>query len=206
MIITRPKSVDDILTMLDQFPDANICVVGCGICARKAETGGEPQVRKMVEALKCRGVDVLDGVMVKHACSASSWESLVEENQAMDRAEIVLVMSCGAGVSLLGRISDKPVLSALDTTSLGGSYADEMLEALCSMCGECNVGMFAGLCPKSSCPKSQVNGPCGGLDDGKCEVGVRDCIWVKIYETLEARGLLSFLDGIRQPVSHNRRL
>ncbi|MBE0523826.1 MAG: methylenetetrahydrofolate reductase C-terminal domain-containing protein [Methanosarcinales archaeon] len=206
MIITRPKSVDDILTMLDQFPDANICVVGCGICARKAETGGEPQVRKMVEALKCRGVDVLDGVMVKHACSASSWESLAEENPAIDNADIVLVMSCGAGVSLLGRISDKPVLSALDTTSLGGAFTNETLEALCGMCGECNVGMFAGLCPKSSCPKSQMNGPCGGLDDGKCEVGERDCIWVKIYETLEARGLLSLLDEIRQPVSHNRRL
>lgn len=206
MIITRPKSLDDILAMLDRFPEANICVVGCGICARKVETGGEPQVMKMVEVLKARGADVLDGVMVKHACSAASWESLVTENPVMDEADAVLVMSCGAGVSLLGRISDKPVLPALDTTSLGGLEADEMFEALCSMCGECNIGMFAGLCPKSGCPKSQVNGPCGGLDDGKCEVGERDCIWVKIYRTLEARGLLSFLDEIKLPVSHNRGL
>jgi len=206
MIITRPKSLDDILTMLDQFPYASICVVGCGICARKVETGGESQVSELVESLKSRGVDVLDGVMVKHACSASSWEGLAQENPAMDIAKIVLVMSCGAGVSLLGRISDKTVLPALDTTSIGGTVADEMFEALCSMCGECNVGMFAGLCPKSGCPKSQVNGPCGGLDDGKCEVEERDCIWVRIYETLEARGLLSLLDEIRLPVSHNRRL
>ncbi|TFH43256.1 MAG: hypothetical protein E4G94_05115 [ANME-2 cluster archaeon] len=206
MIITRPKSLDDILTMLDQFPYASICVVGCGICARKVETGGESQVSEMVESLKSRGVDVLNGVMVKHACSTSSWESLAQEYPAMDSAKIVLVMSCGAGVSLLGRISDKTVLPALDTTSIGGTVADEMFEALCSMCGECNVGMFAGLCPKSGCPKSQVNGPCGGLDDGKCEVEERDCIWVKIYETLESRGLLSLLDEIRLPVSHNRRL
>jgi hypothetical protein len=206
MIITRPKSVDDILTMLDQFPDTKICVVGCGICARKVETGGEPQVMKMVETLTSRGVNVLDGVMVKHACSASSWESLVEENPVMDEAGAVLVMSCGAGVSLLGRISEKPVLPALDTTSLGGAIADEMFETFCSMCGECNVGMFAGFCPKSGCPKSQVNGPCGGLNDGKCEVGERDCIWVKIYETLEDRILLSLLDEIRLPISHNRRL
>lgn len=206
MIITRPKSVDDILTMLNQFPDTKICVVGCGICARKVETGGEPQVRKMVDDLTSRGVDVLDGVMVKHACSAASWESLVEENPVMDEADAVLVMSCGAGVSLLGRISEKPVLPVLDTTSLGGAIDDEMFESLCSMCGECNVGMVAGFCPKSGCPKNQVNGPCGGLDDGKCEVGERDCIWVKIYETLETRGLLSNLDEIRQPVSHNRGL
>lgn len=206
MIITRPKSPDEILLLLGQFPEAAICVVGCDICARKVGTGGMPQVLEMVDMLKERGVNVLDGVMVKHACSTSSWESLAEEHPAMDEADVVLVLSCGAGVSVLGRISDKPILPGLDTTSIGGNVADCMFEALCSMCGECNVGMFAGLCPKSGCPKSQVNGPCGGSNDGKCEVGERDCIWIKIYETLETRGMLPVLDEIRPPVCHNRRL
>ncbi len=206
MIITRPKPIEEILSMVEMFPDLSICVVGCGICARKIQTGGEPQVSMMTALLQHSGLDVLDGKMVKHACSTESWDCLVEEDPALDKADMLLVMSCGAGVSLLGRISGKPVLPGLDTTSLGSALKDEISEDFCVMCGECDVGLYAGLCPKSGCPKSQVNGPCGGSIDGDCEVGERECIWVKIYEILESRGMLHLLDGIRPPVNHDRRL
>ncbi|MBC2697139.1 MAG: hypothetical protein HF976_10040 [ANME-2 cluster archaeon] len=206
MIITRPKPIEEILSMVEMFPDLSICVVGCGICARKIQTGGEAQVSMMAAQLQRSGLDVLDGKIVKHACSTKSWDSFVEENPALDKAGILVVMSCGAGVSLLGRISGKPVLSGLDTTSLGSSLKDETLENFCAMCGDCNVGLYAGLCPKSGCPKSQVNGPCGGSIDGDCEVGERECIWAKIYEILESRDLLQLMDGIRPPVNHDRRL
>jgi hypothetical protein len=206
MIITRPKPIEEILSMVEMFPDQSICVVGCGICARKIQTGGEAQVSMMTAQLQRSGLDVLDGKIVKHACSTKSWDSFVEENPALDKAGILVVMSCGAGVSLLGRISGKPVLSGLDTTSLGSSLKDETLENFCAMCGDCNVGLYAGLCPKSGCPKSQVNGPCGGSIDGDCEVGGRECIWAKIYEILESRDLLQLMDGIRPPVKHDRRL
>ncbi|MCD4765138.1 MAG: methylenetetrahydrofolate reductase C-terminal domain-containing protein [Methanosarcinales archaeon] len=206
MIITRPKPIEEILSMVEMFPDLSICVVGCGICARKIQTGGEAQVSMMTAQLQRSGLDVLDGKIVKHACSTKSWDSFVEENPALDKAGILVLMSCGAGVSLLGRISGKPVLSGLDTTSLGSSLKDETLENFCAMCGDCNVGLYAGLCPKSGCPKSQVNGPCGGSIDGDCEVGERECIWAKIYEILESRDMLHLMDGIRPPVNHDRRL
>ena len=206
MIITRPKSIEEILSMVEMFPDQSICVVGCGVGARKIQTGGEPQVSMMTARLQRRGLDVLDGKMVKHACSTKSWDSLVEENPALDKADMLLVMSFGAGISLLGRISGKPVLSGLDTTSLGSVLKDETFENFCAMCGDCNVGIYAGLCPKAGCPKSQVNGPCGGSIDGDCEIGGRECIWAKIYERLESRGMLHLIDGIRPPVNHDRRL
>ncbi|MCL7411995.1 MAG: methylenetetrahydrofolate reductase C-terminal domain-containing protein [ANME-2 cluster archaeon] len=206
MIITRPKPIEEILTMLEKFPASPICVVGCGICARKIQTGGESQVSSMVSQLRRRGLDVLDGTMVHHACSAVSWNELNEEDPALAQAGILLVLSCGAGISLLGRISGKSVLPGLDTTSIGGALADDIFEGLCSMCGECDVGIFAGLCPKSGCPKSQVNGPCGGSSDGNCEVEERKCIWVRIFETLECRGMLDLLDDTRPPANHDRRL
>ena len=206
MLITRPKPIEELLSMIEMFPDLRICVVGCGICARKIQTGGEAQVSMMTARLQGSGLDVLDGKMIKHACSTESWESLVKDNPELDKAGMLLVMSCGAGVSLLGRISGKPVLPALDTTSLGSALKDEVLENFCIMCGECGVGIYAGLCPKSGCPKSQVNGPCGGSIDGDCEVEGRECIWVKIYDKLESRGMLHLLDGIRPPVNHDRRL
>ncbi|MDF1557804.1 MAG: methylenetetrahydrofolate reductase C-terminal domain-containing protein [ANME-2 cluster archaeon] len=206
MIITRSKPIEEILKTLELFPGLRICVVGCGICARKIQTGGEMEVSRTALELRSCGLDVLDAGMVKHACNTESWDALVEENPALAQADVLLVLSCGAGVSLLGRISGKPTLSGLDTTSLGGALKDDILEGMCSMCGECNVGIYAGLCPKSSCPKSQVNGPCGGSHDGDCEVGERECIWVKIFDALDSRDMLYLLDGIRPPVSHDRRL
>jgi len=153
MIITRPKPIEEILSMVEMFPDLSICVVGCGICARKIQTGGEAQVSMMTAQLQRSGLDVLDGKIVKHACSTKSWDSFVEENPALDKAGILVLMSCGAGVSLLGRISGKPTLAGLDTTSLGSSLKDETLENFCAMCGDCNVGLYAGLCPQIGLPE-----------------------------------------------------
>ena len=39
------------------------------------------------------------------------------------------------------------------------------------------------------CAKSLLNGPCGGAENGKCEVDPdRDCGWVLIYERLKKLG------------------
>jgi len=206
MIITRPKPLDEILKILAPYKNSNVCVVGCGICARKIKTGGEPEVKKMVSDLKDAKMKLLDGVMVKHACSAKSWESLIEEYPVLEKADIFLVMSCGTGVSILGQLSGKSAFPALNTVSMGGAIDDDIFENMCIMCGQCNVGEFAGLCPKSGCPKSQMNGPCGGSVDGNCEVAERKCIWTKIYETLDAKGMLSLMDDIIPPVEHDRRL
>jgi hypothetical protein len=58
-----------------------------------------------------------------------------------------------------------------------------------------------------------LNGPCGGVTNGKCEVDSNlDCIWVEIYNRLKKRGKLSKLDEIKKPkdwsksLSMNRRL
>lgn len=206
MIITRAKPINEILSMIELFPGQSICVVGCGVCARKIRTGGEAQVSKMAAWLQSNGLEVLDGKIVKHACSTESWDSLIEENPALDKADILLVMSCGAGVSLLGQISGKPTLPCLNTTSIGSALKDEILEDLCVMCGECDMWIYAGSCPKSGCPKSQLNGPCGGSSEGNCEVGERKCVWAKIYEELQSRGMLELLDDIRPPVNFNGRL
>ena len=42
MIVTRSKSIEEILDLLDPITDLKICVVGCSLCAGKLKTGGEP--------------------------------------------------------------------------------------------------------------------------------------------------------------------
>jgi methylenetetrahydrofolate reductase (NADPH) len=58
----------------------------------------------------------------------------------------------------------------------------------CRDCGDCSLPDIAYLCPESQCAKNQRNGPCGGTRDGKCEVGDKQCIWVRAYDRLKAFG------------------
>lgn len=56
----------------------------------------------------------------------------------------------------------------------------------CKDCGDCSLPDIAYLCPESQCAKNQRNGPCGGTNDGRCEVaGFGDCIWLRAYERLK---------------------
>ncbi len=57
----------------------------------------------------------------------------------------------------------------------------------CQDCGDCGLYAVAYSCPMSACPKCQRNGPCGGSNDGWCEVypGERYCIWYKAYHRLK---------------------
>jgi hypothetical protein len=52
----------------------------------------------------------------------------------------------------------------------------------CQSCGNCVLGNMQHVCPQT-CPKQLRNGPCGGTNNGQCEViPDQPCIWVKVYE------------------------
>ena len=63
----------------------------------------------------------------------------------------------------------------------------------CRMCAQCALPTTAYACPQS-CPKQLRNGPCGGTDQGRCEVVPdKPCIWVAVYERARASGDLEAL-------------
>jgi len=52
----------------------------------------------------------------------------------------------------------------------------------CQECGNCVLPDMQYVCPQT-CPKQLRNGPCGGTNNGQCEViPEQACIWVKVYE------------------------
>jgi methylenetetrahydrofolate reductase (NADPH) len=56
----------------------------------------------------------------------------------------------------------------------------------CQSCGDCGIQHIAFQCPESGCPKHTRNGPCGGSQDGYCEVHPdKLCIWVRAYSRLQ---------------------
>lgn len=198
MIISFSKPFDEILAALEDVD--NIFVIGCNVCAARLHVGGEPEVLAMCEKLKEAGKHVVGWVLPTAACSIRSYETLVEKDPDIQKADAILVMACGSGTSVVSRLADVPVYPSNDTDSLGGRSGEQVLLQLCEMCGACNIQEFGGICPKANCPKGLLNGPCGGSMSGKCEVNPeKECTWELIYRQLEKTGRLELLEKIIEP-------
>jgi len=44
-----------------------------------------------------------------------------------------------------------------------------------------------------------LNGPCGGVHEGICELGTQPCVWVHILEEMKKQGKLEEYLKIRVP-------
>ena len=198
MIITESKPLAELIPLLEG--KSAILIIGCNVCAAKMHTGGEPEIEALTSALTKRGFNVIGSILPTAACSIRSFEALAEKNERIKEADCILVMACGSGISVIADVVSVPVFGTTNTVSLGGRLGGATLNYLCSMCGQCNVGSFGGICPKTGCPKSQMNGPCGGSSGGKCEVDPeRECVWNMIEKKLEETGRLEDLETIAPP-------
>jgi hypothetical protein len=187
MIITEQKPLEEILAALKDYQ--KVFLVGCGECATTAKTGGEEEVRRMKEELEAHGKRVVGTCIPGSPCLASQVKSELAKNmKTLREAEAILVLACGLGgqsVKDNNRLG-LPALPACNT--LFGAVMDAKGDFYekCSLCAECVLDITGGICPITLCPKGLLNGPCGGVDKGKCEVDKdKDCAWVLIYKELE---------------------
>ena len=186
MIVVRPKPVDEVRDMVAKHK--RVLLVGCNTCAAVALAGGETEVDTLVEVLRLAadriGADVeFSGTVVPRQCEPEFVDQVESEGY-----DAILSLGCGAGVAFLANTENKPVYPALDTIFIGAAKGFGSWSAECSACGSCVLGETAGICPITRCAKGILNGPCGGVKDGRCELGDRDCAWVQIYDRLEAQG------------------
>jgi ferredoxin len=200
MIITEQKPLPEIIESLKGYN--KIFLVGCGECAATCKTGGETELLKMKEQLERQGKVVLGMCMPDAPCLASQIKTeLAKNTKVLREAEAVLVLACGLGVQSV-KDNDRMGLVILPAcNTLFGAVMDAQgnFYEKCSMCGECVLGVTAGICPITLCTKGLLNGPCGGMNKGKCEVDQeKDCAWVLIYKELEKRGKIQDLKEIRQ--------
>ncbi len=202
MIISRQKEFNDILQLVSE---KNIFIIGCGKCAKKQRVGGEPEVLDMKKKLEASGKNITGWTVLSSACSISSWEEVLSQNPGIKKAGALLVMSCGGGVSVISGFAGLQVYPALDTESLGGVCCNEVVTEQCGMCGDCTIWLYGGICPVIRCPKSLLNGPCGGAVEGKCEVDERLCAWDKIFERLKELGKLENIENIHEPKDHRKK-
>jgi len=189
MIITEQKEFEEVLGFLTGYE--RVFLIGCGICAATWGTGGEKETREMARQLTEAGKECTGWIVTEEAaCDARMTRLLLRRNkEQVEPADALLVLSCGAGVQTVASLVDAPVYPALNTLFLARIQNLSVCDERCRLCGQCILAETAAICPITLCPKGLMNGPCGGYEDGKCEVDrERDCAWVAIYERMEAQG------------------
>ncbi len=199
--ITRAKPEEELDRLLDG--SARIFIAGCGTCATLTRTGGEQEVADMKARLAEKGKVITGTTVVPVACDNFTGEMLRELKAPVKQAEAILVMSCAFGVQTIARQMGKFVVPALDTLFVGKETGSGEFNEICRQCGTCIIGETGGICPVTSCHKGLVNGPCGGTNNGKCEIDPeKDCAWTLIYNRLKELGRLDAMRRYQRPRNH----
>ena len=200
MIVGEQKPIKEIKEIV--APYKNLLILGCGTCVKTCFAGGEDEVAVLTSALRLAfkkdGHKLnIEELTVERQCED---EFIHEAAEAIARNDATLSLACGAGVQAVARRFVKaPILPGVNTTFMGVLEKQGLFTEECSGCGNCELDIFGAVCPFTRCAKKLLNGPCGGSQEGKCEVNSEtDCAWHLIIERLTALGQL---DNLRAYIS-----
>jgi len=195
MIVAERKPFEEIKDLLKSYK--KVLNVGCGTCVAVCLTGGEKEVDVLnAELDMARKLDEnpieMGAFTVERQCDREYLEAL---DEMVNDYEAILSMACGAGIQFLAeRFPNKPVFPAVDTTFIGVNQDVGWYEERCRSCSSCVLGWTGGICPVTMCAKGLYNGPCGGTDNGSCEINQdQPCAWFKIYERLSGQNRLDLI-------------
>jgi len=200
MIITQKRAFKELMANIENYK--SFFLLGCSECATLCGTGGEPELKEMKEVLEAEGKKVTGTFVAKTGCQVLGTKTELKPfKEAITEAECILVMSCGAGTQTAVELyEDKPVYPTNDTLFLGNMTRFQMFDERCSLCGKCVLDKTGGICPITACPKGLLNGPCGGTNEGKCEVSPDiECAWVRIYNRMKRLDKLEEMREILEP-------
>jgi ferredoxin len=201
MIVAEQKKLEEIMRLLGNAK--KVLIVGCGTCVTVCFAGGEKEVGIMASALRMKSkleehaIEV-DEITVQRQCE---WEYIDPLKEKLEEYDAILSLACGIGVQAMNeRFPDSITLPGLNTTFLGLPEEQGVWEERCQACGDCILGITGGICPIARCSKQLLNGPCGGSQDGVCEVDADiPCAWQLIWERAEKLGTMDDLLEVQPP-------
>ncbi|MBI3945108.1 MAG: methylenetetrahydrofolate reductase C-terminal domain-containing protein [Armatimonadetes bacterium] len=198
MVIAERKPIAEIREMLEGY--RKVLVLGCGTCVTVCMAGGEKEAAILASALRMAepGKEFVEAT-VERQCDREYIDGARADAQECDA---ILSMACGAGVGFTAEVLEGVrVLPGLNTKSIGVTEQPGVWVERCLACGDCLLSLTGGICPIARCSKSLLNGPCGGSQNGMCEVDQKNiqCGWQLIYDRLKALGRLDLLEEIRPP-------
>ncbi|MBI2354101.1 MAG: methylenetetrahydrofolate reductase C-terminal domain-containing protein [Deltaproteobacteria bacterium] len=196
MIVSTQKPLEEIVAALEG--GSRVFIIGCAKCATVCKAGGEEEVFRMQDALTAAGKEVTGTIVIDETCHMlRTARDLRSRREQVEEADFLLVLSCGAGVQSVAEAGEKKVVAGTDSRFLGNIRRFGRFEQRCSLCGDCRLSDSGGVCPVTVCAKGLSNGPCGGMEEGNCEVDRNSrCAWVTIYERLERQGRVERLEVI----------
>jgi len=196
MIIAERKDLGQIAKMLEGR--SKVLVAGCRSCVAICHAGGEKEVSATAEALRLRAAaegrqfDVTE-MTLERQCEK---EWVQEMGSHMQDREIVLSLACGVGAQVVQEMYPTTmVVPGLNTSNMGAPEEQGIYLEKCAGCGDCVLHLTGGICPLARCSKSMLNGPCGGSQNGKCDVNPDTaCAWDLIFHSLQRLGRLDLLE------------
>jgi len=188
MVVVKLKDLKEILNLVSDFKE--ISVFGCEIGSGKCRQGGLQEAERLSSFLKQMGKTIVEVKSLGGTC-------IVEKVKRVNfkETEAIISLACGAGTQVIAEQVNIPVITGVDTLFIGADSNSEIFKEYCIACGDCIISRTGGICPVARCPKSLINGPCGGATDGKCEVDENiPCVWYEILERMERIGTLQELE------------
>ncbi len=217
MIVVKEKKFDEVMDTIKDFN--KILVVGCGGCVTFYNKGGRKETIELAEKIKKHNKNVIKA-MIPRQCSlikgVDYLDTLLKNCKGIDKeltvkdlkdVDAIVSLACGVGIQNMARHIDLYIVPANDTVFMGIKNNDErVFEEYCLGCGNCILHLTQ-YCPISLCPKSMLNGPCGGVNNGMCEViKDRKCVWVMIYEKLKKLNRLKYIKDIYMPKDFSKKI
>jgi hypothetical protein len=202
MIITQLKDIDEIYEMVKPYD--KILIAGCDGCCQPPRSLNEAKTLGQLLELKAR----TESKKLK-------WKAITVLRQCDDRIatttvrpysedyDAILSLACGLGVVMLNKVIPNKLTFPSQNSHFGGvqNNGENYFIEYCEECGDCVIGQTGGVCPRAGCAKHLSNGPCGGMVDGKCEVGgyTIPCAWVRMWERLKEFDRLDLFKKYRPP-------
>jgi hypothetical protein len=201
MITAEQKPMDEIREMI--APYKRILAVGCASCVAECAAGGEKETGALASALRmtCKMAGDEKIIHEKTLDRQCVRDFVIQLDDIVKDYDAILSLGCGAGVQAVAEMFDEmPVIPALNTEFLGETREQGLWVENCLGCGDCMLFYFGGVCPLARCSKQLMNGPCGGSQDGKCEVDPEvPCAWQSIINRLSSFNALDRLEKIYPP-------
>ncbi len=192
MIVANKKPVEEIIDYIKDYK--KVLILGCNECVTVCEAGGKKEVGVLASALRMHfskeGKDIqIDERTLERQCDKEYLDELQSE---IDQYDAVVSLACGAGVQFMAEhYPNEPIYPGVNTSFIGVTEERGYWTERCQACGQCILGLTAGICPVSRCAKRLLNGPCGGSTNGKCEINPElPCAWQLIIDRLKAMGRL----------------
>lgn len=202
MLVLKRKPFEEIWEYIEGHE--KILILGCDSCIYSSSINGKEIVKALIEEIrdKLKGseksIEIVE-MVVPRQCEI---EYLKFINDIRKKISAIITLGCGIGLNLIADLYPGiEVYPGMNTMFYGAKLREGWYVEKCRACGDCIAGYTAGLCPITRCPKSMLNGPCGGSKDGVCEVKKdMPCVWYQIIKRLKNKGRLEKLMKILAPM------